>query len=193
MHPTVARGYAAQMKGLAAAMRSEHTVFARFAVDATRGATAPILNQPLSRGSVNVDPRDPFGANPVVDYRALTNPVETRVVVEMVKWYRRYHFETSLAGFAPRETAPGAAVATDAQLAAWVPTVLNPTDYHPAGTAALAPLELGGVVDQALRVYGVKQLRIIDASIMPSLPGANTCQPTYAIAEKAADIIKSAA
>lgn len=191
--PTVAAGYAVQMKGLAAAMRSKDTVFARYAVDATNGATAPILNQPFSRGSVTLDPKDPFGALPLVDYRALSNPIEVAVAVEIVKWYRRFHFDTSLAALTPNETAPGADAnaVTDEQIAAWLATAWVPTDYHPAGTAALLPLELGGVVDTTLRVYGVENLRVIDASIMPSLPGGNTCQPTYAIAEKAADIIKS--
>ncbi|KAK8040008.1 hypothetical protein PG993_008419 [Apiospora rasikravindrae] len=173
---TVAKGYAAQMKGLARAMRSP--------APSSRG---------IARGHVRVNAADPFGADPVVDYRSLSNPVERAVIVETVKWYRRFHFETSLKSLSPNETAPGMEVVTDEQIAAWIPTALTPTDYHPAGTAALMPRELGGVVDQTLRVYGVKNLRVVDASIMPSLPGGNTCQPTYAIAEKAADIIKSKA
>ncbi|KLU87079.1 hypothetical protein MAPG_06084 [Magnaporthiopsis poae ATCC 64411] len=55
----------------------------------------------------------------------------------------------------------------------------------------MLPRELGGVVDQQLKVYGVKKLRIVDGSIMPTLPGANTCQTVYAVAEKAADLIKA--
>ncbi|KAI6753840.1 hypothetical protein HG530_013016 [Fusarium avenaceum] len=191
VHPTVAKGYEAQMKNMAAAMRSKDVVFARYLVDAKTGASAPILNQPLSRGSVTVDLKDPYNANPIVDFGALRNPVERRVLVEMVKWYRQYNFETSLSALSPNETAPGVHVVSDEDISAWISKGLNPTDYHPAGTAAMMPLELGGVVDQKLRVYSVKNLRIIDASIMPSLPGANTCQPMYAIAEKAADIIKS--
>lgn len=190
-HPTVAAGYAAQMKGLAAAMRSKNTVFARYALNAATGATAPILNQPFSRGTVALDPRDPFGALPLVDYRALSNPVEVAVSVELVKWYRRFHFDTSLRALGPRETAPGPDVVTDRQIADWLATAYAPSDLHPVGTAAMLPLELGGVVDTTLRVYGVDNLRVVDSSIMPSLPGGNTCQPTYAIAEKAADIIKS--
>ncbi|KAK7978435.1 hypothetical protein PG988_005925 [Apiospora saccharicola] len=193
--PTVAAGYAAQMKGLATVMKSPRTVFARYRVDPTTGASEPILNQPFSRGHVRVDANaaDPFGADPVVDYRSLANPVERAVLVELVKFYRRLHFETSLQSLSPNETLPGAAVASDEQIADWVATALTPSDYHPAGTAAMMPLELGGVVDQTLRVYGVKNLRVVDASIMPVLPGGNTCQPTYALAEKAADIIKSKA
>lgn len=183
-HTSVARGYAAQMRGLVPAMRSKDTVWSRYYVNATTGATRPILNQPFSRGSININPSDPFGSPPVVDYRALTNPVEVKVLVEMIRWYRRYHFETSLQSLGPVETAPGEALQTDEELAAWLAESFSPSDYHPAGTAAMMPLDLGGVVDQTLRVYKVKGLRVVDASVMPVLPGANTCQPTYALAEK---------
>lgn len=182
-HETVVKGYAKQMIGLANAMRSKDTVFTRYYVNATAGATQPILNQAFSRGSVKINPDDPWG-NPVVDYRALSNPVERKVLVEMIKFYRRYHFETSLKDLGPVETAPGPSVKSDEDLAEWISAGMGATDYHPAGTAAMMPLELGGVVDQTLSVYGVKNLRVVDASIMPTLPGANTCQPTYAIAEK---------
>ena len=57
----------------------------------------------------------------------------------------------------------------------------------------MMPRELDGVVDQTLRAYGVRNLRVVDASIFPVLPGGNTCQPTHGVAEKAADIIKSQA
>lgn len=48
----------------------------------------------------------------------------------------------------------------------------------------MLPLELGGCVDQTLRVYGVKSLRVVDGSVIPMVPSANTCQPIYAVAEK---------
>ncbi|KAI1632405.1 GMC oxidoreductase-domain-containing protein [Biscogniauxia mediterranea] len=66
----------------------------------------------------------------------------------------------------------------------------RPPSFHPAGTCAMMPRELGGVVDEELKVYGVRGLRVVDASIMPVLPGANTCQTVYAVAEKATDPIK---
>jgi choline dehydrogenase len=61
---------------------------------------------------------------------------------------------------------------------------ITPTEYHPSGTCAMLPRELGGVVDETLKVYDVGGLRIVDASVIPTLPGANTCQTVYAIAEK---------
>lgn len=172
------------MRNVVDAMKSKDTVWSRYYVNATTGATRPILNQPLSRGSVNINTTDPFGASPVVDYRALSNPIEAKVLVEMVRWYRRYNFETSLKSLGPVETAPGSEVESDEDIAAWLAESFNPSDYHPSGTAAMMPLDLGGVVDQTLSVYKVKNLRVVDASVMPVLPGANTCQPTYALAEK---------
>jgi choline dehydrogenase-like flavoprotein len=59
-----------------------------------------------------------------------------------------------------------------------------PSSFHPIGTAAMMPQKLGGVVDENLLVYGVKGLSIVDASIMPDLPGSYTQQTVYAVAEK---------
>ena len=61
--------------------------------------------------------------------------------------------------------------------------------YHPVGTAALLPERDGGVVDTKLRVYGVKGLRVVDASIIPLLPSAHIQTLVYGIAEKAAELI----
>ncbi|RYP53405.1 hypothetical protein DL769_010525 [Monosporascus sp. CRB-8-3] len=190
--PTVIAGYEAQMKALAAAIGSPNAAFYSMSLS---GSSAPgnynILLHPLSRGSVNVNTTDPYDAEPIVDYRALSNPVDADILVEFVKFTRRYHFNTSLAAYGPREMAPGPSVVEDDDIADYVRTAVSPTEYHPSGTCAMLPKGLGGVVDENLRVYGVGRLRVVDASIIPTLPGANTCQTVYAIAEKAADIIKA--
>ena len=72
-------------------------------------------------------------------------------------------------------------------------SVYTPFGYHPVGTAAKMPEELGGVVDEDLLVHGVQRLSVVDASIMPTLIGGTTQFTVYAIAEKAADLIKSRA
>ena len=64
------------------------------------------------------------------------------------------------------------------------------TEFHSSGTTSMMPLKLGGVVDTHLRVYGTKNLRIVDAGIIPLVPAAHLQALVYAIAEKAADIIK---
>lgn len=61
---------------------------------------------------------------------------------------------------------------------------------HHAGTTAMMPRELGGVVDAELRVYGVEGLRVVDAGIIPILPAAHIQSTVYAVAEKGADLIK---
>ncbi|KAK2045759.1 alcohol oxidase [Colletotrichum somersetense] len=188
---TVVAGFEAQMKMLAAQMRSKDTAFTRFQLIADQGAQGPVAMQSFSRGTININTTDPLNTEPVIDYRSLTNPLEADFFVESIKFLRRYNFETSLASeFGPVEYAPGPDVVSDEDLKAYIASAMSPTDYHPVGTASMLPLELGGVVDQTLRVYGVKNLRVIDASVMPMVPAANTCQPTYALAEKAAEIIK---
>jgi choline dehydrogenase-like flavoprotein len=67
------------------------------------------------------------------------------------------------------------------------------TTFHSCGTAAMLPRDYGGVVDEKLRVYGTANLRIVDASIFPVIARSNLMATTYAIAERAADIIKSEA
>jgi choline dehydrogenase len=89
------------------------------------------------------------------------------------------------------EITPGEAVRTDAQIDAWIRQSAE-TIYHPAGACRMGADE-DAVVDGALRVRGVEALRVADASIMPTLIGGNTNAPVVMIAEKAADMILSAA
>ena len=172
------------MRSLASAIRSDNTAFYSMTLS---GSSVPggmnVLLHPLSRGSVNIDATDPH-KEPVVDYRALSNPVDTDILAEFVRFTRRYHFDTSLAIHGPQESSPGADVVSDEDLADYVRLSASPTEFHPSGTCAMLPREFGGVVDEDLRVYGINGLRVIDASIIPTLPGANTCQTVYAIAEK---------
>lgn len=178
-------GYAAQMRSYSQALRGNGTAFYNLCLTGSAGNGALVDLHPLSRGTVNVDPRDPFGLEPVVDYRALANPLDAALMAEMLRFTRRFYFNTTAnAQYDPRELSPGPKVQTDEELADYLATSLSPTEYHPAGTCAMMPRDLGGVVDEALRVYGVKNLRVVDASIMPTLPGGNTCQTVYAIAEK---------
>ncbi|KAL8369821.1 hypothetical protein RB595_000255 [Gaeumannomyces hyphopodioides] len=188
-HPDVVRGYGAQMASYAAAMRSNGTAFYNFITNGAPSSGGPLISlHPLSRGSVNVDPADPEGREPIVDYGALTNPLDRDVNIELLKYTRRFFLENpAMAAYAPAEAQPGRNVTTRKQLDRWLETTLRPTVYHPVGTCAMMPREMGGVVDQELKVYGVQGLRIVDGSIMPTLVGANTCQTVYAVAEKVRD------
>jgi choline dehydrogenase len=182
--PTVIAGYQAQKKALAAALRSHGDAFYNLFLRGSYQEGAIVDLHPLSRGVINIDTKDPYFKEPIVDYRALTNPADIDVLVEFTRFTRRYFLDTSLKAFEPRETRPGANVTSVEALQAAVRSAVSPTTFHPVGTAAMMPRELGGVVDEQLLVYGVKGLSVVDASIMPNLPGAYTQETVYAIAEK---------
>ncbi|KAI9162882.1 Dehydrogenase xptC [Paramyrothecium foliicola] len=144
---------------------------------------------PLSRGIVSLNPADPEG-EVIVDYRAATNELDLEVMVENVRFMRRYMASDVFKPYAPREFLPGTTVRTTEQLISWVRNQIIPSVYHPVGTCAKVPREHGGCVDEQLLVYGTQKLSIIDASMMPTLVGATTQMTVYAVAEKAADLIK---
>lgn len=183
-HPTVIAGYASQQRALAKALRSHGSAFYNLFLGGGPSEGALVFLHPLSRGTINIVPSDPFFTEPVVDYRALTNPIDTAIMVEFIRFTRRYFAVPSLAQYKPRETAPGANVTSDTDLAEVVKQNVSPSTFHPVGTAALSPLKHGGVVDEDLLVYGVKKLSVVDASIIPMLPGAYTQETVYALAEK---------
>ncbi|RPA81165.1 alcohol oxidase [Ascobolus immersus RN42] len=187
-HPTIIEGYRQQQKLLGKAMRSKGTTFFNTMINGIGGA--PQNLRPVSRGTIHINPSNPQG-EPIVDYRALSNPIDLDVFVEFIKFFRRFHSYGTLAQYQAQETAPGANVQTDAQIATWLRGQLNPSVYHPVGTAAKMPREWGGVVSEDLLVWGTKKLSVIDGSIMPVIVGATTQQTVYAIAEKAAEIIKA--
>ncbi|KAG9235404.1 hypothetical protein BJ875DRAFT_459268 [Amylocarpus encephaloides] len=190
-HATIIAGYKAQQAAHAAILRSNGSASYNSVFKGGRTEGSTLHLHPVSRGSVNIDPKAPIFAEPIVDYRALSNPIDLDIMIELFKFTRRYFAVPSLAAFSPRETNPGPSVDTDAKIGNWLRGVVRPSAFHPVGTCAMLPKELGGVVDAELFVHGVKGLRVVDASVMPMLPGAYTQQSTYAIAEKAADLIKA--
>lgn len=185
--PTVIAGYHAQLDLMAAGARSDNTAWMQMGLG---GNPFGSLDQwafnihPLSRGTVNLDPANPSG-EPLVDYRMLSNPIDLQVAISLLKGLRTYYAsQGSMTQLSPLETKPGANVTSDADLGAFLEATLNPSQYHPVGTCPKMPLELGGVVDEDLRVYGIRGLRIVDASVMPLTVGATTQATVYAIAEK---------
>ncbi|KAH7308567.1 hypothetical protein B0I35DRAFT_483113 [Stachybotrys elegans] len=145
---------------------------------------------PLSRGTITLDPENPQG-EVIVDYRAATNEIDLEVMAENIRFVRRYMASETFEPYAPREILPGASVNTTEGLVEWVRGQIIPSVYHPVGSCAKMPREWGGCVDENLMVYGTRNLSIIDASIMPTIIGGVTQMTVYAVAEKAADIIKA--
>ena len=147
------------------------------------------LLRPKSRGSLRLSSADPFAA-PLIDPNFLADPADAERLVAGFKLMRRVLEQPALAGHGARELATSAAARSDADIEAFVRSHAD-TIYHPVGTCRMGPGELD-VVDAELRVHGILGLRVVDASIMPSIVSGNTNAPTIMIAEKAAEMIRCA-
>jgi choline dehydrogenase len=146
-----------------------------------------------SRGSVRLRSADPRH-RPAIDAGYLTDDADTAVLVRALTMARALVEQQPLRKLCRAELAPGEAVRTEDELAQFVRRDVN-TLYHPVGTCAMggdarqAVIGLDTVVDTELRVRGVTGLRVVDASVMPTVPRGNTNAPVIAIAERAADLI----
>lgn len=152
----------------------------------TCGAAQP---RPESSGYVRAVSRDPADA-PIVQPNYLAAEADRRITLAGLRLARALLNRPELNAYFESETLPGAAVTTDDDLLDFARRRGN-TGYHLVGTCRMGPsTDQNAVVDDALRVHGVEGLRVIDASIMPMLPSANTFAATIAIAEKGADLIR---
>jgi choline dehydrogenase len=143
--------------------------------------------RPESRGRITLrssDPRSP----PTIDPRYLTEEPDLDVLVEGVRMAREIAHRAPFDDVRGEEVWPGEGVESDDGIAEWARRTVE-TVYHPVGTCRMGEGE-GAVVDDRLRVHGVEGLRVVDASVMPTIPGGNTNAPTIAVAERAADLIR---
>ncbi|KIM21070.1 GMC oxidoreductase [Serendipita vermifera MAFF 305830] len=186
---TIIAGWRAQRDALLTSVRSGVVALTEYAGGAAAGFSI-ILEKPPSRGSININSTDPL-ANPVFDYGLYKNPVDVETQVEGVKAWRRLLSMPSFQALGAQPTTPANNITTDEQLREWVIQTSFPTTAHPSGTASMLPRRLGGVVGPDLLVYGVSRLSAVDASIMPMIPATHLSSTVYAIAEKAADMIKA--
>lgn len=147
------------------------------------------LERPLSRGTININTTDPM-SGPLVDYRTFSNPLDIELAIPLVQFSRKFNSLNAFASLGAVEVAPGLNVTSDADIATFLRKTFVPTLAHPAGTASMLPEELGGVVGTDLLVHGIKGLSVVDASVIPFLPATHICTTVYAVAEKAADLIK---
>jgi choline dehydrogenase len=144
--------------------------------------------RPDSRGSIHAHSPDPAAA-PSIQPNYLSQQSDRDVAVESIRLVRRIIDQPALKQFAPEEFKPGAAIASDADLAKAAGDV-GTTIFHPVGTARMGVAsDPNAVVDERLRVIGVAGLRVVDASVMPAITSGNTNSPTMMIAEKGAAMI----
>lgn len=179
---TIVAGYKQQKNIYARAMRDNTISFLECMLGGSPSCS-PQNVHPVSRGTVTLNTTDPE-SEVIVDYRAASNPIDIDIMVEAIKFFRRFITTGDLAEYEALEEVPGAEYQTDEELAEWARETIIPSVYHPVGTAAKMPRKWGGVVDEDLLVYGVEGLSVVDASIMPTLVGSTTSMTVYAIAEK---------
>ncbi|MCB1361023.1 MAG: GMC family oxidoreductase N-terminal domain-containing protein, partial [Rhodobacteraceae bacterium] len=148
------------------------------------------ISRPQSRGTVMAKSADPFQL-PELDPNFLSVPDDLRVLRDALRMHREILAQSAFDAIRGEEYAPGKGVTSDADLDEYIKNDCNSV-YHPVGTCKMGSDPMA-VVDDELRVHGLSGLRVVDASVMPTLTSGNTNAPTIMIAEKAADMIRAAA
>lgn len=143
--------------------------------------------RPESRGTVTLASSDPFD-DPVISANYLAEESDLKALTEGVRIARRIFQADAFKAFLGEEYEDSRGAETDDEIADFIRRTAE-TIYHPVGTCKMGHDDMA-VVDARLRVRGIEQLRVVDASVMPTLVGGNTNAPTIMVAEKAADMIK---
>ncbi len=147
---------------------------------------ANVLLHPRSRGRVTLrssDPHDP----PRILFNLLQAPEDRETLREMLRFVRKFFSTAPASGLVKQEILPGEGIRSDEELDAHIRRSVA-TAMHPTSTCAMG-VDSQAVVDAELKVRGLKALRVVDASVMPTIIGGNTNAPVIMIAEKAADMI----
>jgi choline dehydrogenase len=152
--------------------------------------TSSVCNlRPASRGYVRIRSADPREA-PLINPRYLSAEEDRRIATDAIRLTRRIAAQPALAKYAPEEFLPGAQLTTDEELARAAGDI-GTTIFHPVGTCRMGRADdPAAVVDSRLRVLGVEGLRVVDASVMPSITSGNTNSPTVMIAERGAAMMR---
>jgi choline dehydrogenase-like flavoprotein len=144
--------------------------------------------RPKSRGAIRLASADPSASAAIhANYLSDAEGYDLKILIEAVKVSREIFAASAFDAVRGDEIFPGTATQSDAQLAEFIRHKAE-TIYHPVGTCRMGK-DADAVVDNELRVRGMTGLRVVDASVMPCLPGGNTNAPTVMIAEKAAEFI----
>jgi len=153
-------------------------------------AIGPVLVTPKARGRVWLRSADPT-AKPRIVTNSLSEPEDVASLVAGVRLAREIAAQDPLRAIVIKELKPGPGSVDRSDLEADIRRRLM-LIYHPAGTCKMSDVADDAVVDSRLRVHGLRALRVVDASIMPTIVGGNTNAPTVMIAERAANLIREA-
>ncbi|KAF2162383.1 GMC oxidoreductase [Zasmidium cellare ATCC 36951] len=150
------------------------------------------LQKPFSRGSITLNTTHPATAPPVVDYNTLSHPLDAALLLAGTAFTRSYFSVPTFETLGAEEVLPGANLTSPEDLLSALTKngLLMPSFAHPSCSNAMMPEGMGGVVSPSLEVYGVRGLRVVDASVMPMIPATHLCATVYAVAEKGADLVK---
>ncbi|KAF2967308.1 hypothetical protein GQX73_g6286 [Xylaria multiplex] len=188
---TLRAGYEAQMAQIRALL-SRRDVAAYELMATSWGQLAVSAMHTLSRGTVRVRSSSIFDNEPpIIDPRLCSHAFDCEILRLGLELNDHLIITDAMAALLPVPP-PGLGTQDLKNRTALMELIrgMVQTEFHPSGTAAMMPRSAGGVVDTCLRVYGTRNLRVVDASIMPLIPSGHIQSAIYAIAEKAADIIK---
>jgi choline dehydrogenase len=191
-HPTVVAGYTVQRQIQLSLLARPDTAASEILADSI-GTLSTSAMRPLSRGTVRALHSDifpPSSSTIAIDPRYCSHPVDCALLVAALKFNARLVSTPEMRSLEPRPAWPWVGTTPDetpeeeeARLLDAVGENLR-TEFHACGTTAMMPLSLGGVVDPSLKVYGMDNLRVVDAGVMPLIPGAHLQAAVYAVAEK---------
>ncbi len=151
--------------------------------------TASVCNlRPESRGTIRIKSADPYDS-PAIRPNYLSAERDRQVAAQAVRYTRNIVGQPALAKYKPQEFKPGLELETQEDLVKAAGDISS-TIFHPIGTCKMGDDPMA-VVDGRLRVHGLRGLRVVDASVMPTITSGNTNSPTLMIAEKAAEMIKA--
>jgi choline dehydrogenase-like flavoprotein len=149
-----------------------------------------VINHPFSRGVCHIRSADPQD-RPILDPRYLSHPLDLEILARYTQYVEKIVETEPLASLLkPSERLREGKEATSLEAAKEMVKERMLTTFHPTSTCAMMPKEVGGVVDSRLKVYGTKNLRVVDASVFPMETSGNIQATVYAVAEKAADLIR---
>ena len=146
--------------------------------------------RPQSRGYLHIDSTDPL-AHPKINPRYLSTEADIVEMLEGIRLLRAMAQTPALSAIIEEELTPGLNIDSDDELIDDI-RQRSTTIFHPTSTCMMGPDAKRAVVDSFCRVYGVRNLRVVDASIFPTVTSGNTNAPTIMVAEKAADLILNA-